>query len=391
MEPTKIKFDPAKIAMPATADVCEKKFNDLLVICLNIAAYEFGPSLIRAVEIPGFNVAGLPIYPAYLNLSSDLITIGAAVDQPRAEQQIQKMAVPMISTYLALLEEDLASIPDPASLFVHDGPPDDQGLNEEQVESILAQNLTRSRAYVAKIQQQSEQAFMRAITPVEKPRNAKLVMKVPEGIGVALDEYFVDTLLPRFFNKREEGVREGDVLNAVKGGIRWWLRIGNADADFQNNDIVGSADIDVGGAIFACVRKFWDCRWNWECAEISLGLNGRPSVSLMTSNTNQGIAIRAQIVGKPSFTNNLPFPFNAVVNKFGDLVVDAIVAIINIILSLVVIVVIAVEIKIPDMKTKLKLSGFNRFMFQRDAAQPVALPPNKRKFLGVKANVEPQG
>ncbi len=377
LEPTRIKFDPATPIkqLPATTD-CEKKFNDLLVIALNVAAYEYGPSLVRAIEIPALNVQGMPIYPALLDLSSDMISIGAGIDQPSLERKVTTALQPLVAQYMGLFEEDVRRMELAGASFGPDGRVAGKALSRSQIQEHLRKHMSGSSAFVARVMKSSESRYTE-LTGSRAVAKSKAAAAVTEGIAVGFDEYIVDTLLTRFFDKREEGSYESSFAGTIKGGVRWWFRVSNPDAEFKNNEVVGSTDLDVGGAIFACVKKFWKCSSSWECSELSLGVSGRPSIQLLTSNIDQGIALRARLGGNLTFSNSLPFPFREVINAVGNIVIQAIIDLVNLVLSLIVVVIVAVEIKIPDVKTGLKLSGFSRFMFERDASKPVALPGNK--------------
>jgi hypothetical protein len=143
--------------------------------------------------------------------------------------------------------------------------------------------------------------------------------------------------------------------------------------------VTGAVNIDIGGAIEACIRRFWNCRWDWRCSHLTLALRGRPTIKLKLLKSS-GVRMKAEVGGDLHFETNLPSPFNIIIKALSSILFKAIMAVINIVLGLLSFYVIYPELSISQQQTKIKLRNFDSEKIDRPDAP--GLTPPKRNFIG---------
>jgi hypothetical protein len=92
----------------------------------------------------------------------------------------------------------------------------------------------------------------------------------------------------------------------------------------------------------------------------------------------------------PELEPDLPFPFDKVVGWFGNLIIETIKLMINLVADRMCFRIIPGLVELPGQDTQIKLSNFDGFYFERS---PVALGNNplgsKLRFLAYAVDVEP--
>ena len=96
--------------------------------------------------------------------------------------------------------------------------------------------------------------------------------------------------------------------------------------------------------------------WRWECGRLSLAVQGKPGIELKLEHGN-GIAFKGKLTGRVVLLSNLPFPFNKVIEAFGGLISDLIMALVNALAALITFYILLPEFALPEQKTKLKLTS----------------------------------
>lgn len=165
----------------------------------------------------------------------------------------------------------------------------------------------------------------------------------------------------------------------------YWSKFKDPDVHIQNSGIlVGSVNIDVGGAIEACVKKFYDCSWEWKCSKLSLAVKGRPKIKLKLKKS-KGVSLLAQLDGRLYLDTNLPWPFNKIVSGLSGVVWSFLKGFINILLVALSFVVIKPEFSLPNQLTKIKLRDFTPFYFERPKV--AGNIDSKKRFIGYKGGL----
>ncbi len=399
LQPTRMKFEKAAAfqfaaelrshlaALPpeeqAALAATNEQFNDLLLIALNIVGTRFAPQLVREIQIPPPVVSEKTLFPAYLSLGSDVVTVGFSLDRALLLAHHKESIDSFITDYEQALTEDIEKAGGLQQLLLTQRPragatPEDLKFRSQaDVEKLLV----RSEAFVARACADSAE-ISEAITAPTPSTPA-----VPDGVGAAFDELLplelVRGVLPEPKSKCSDWTK---ILDLVRGRTCSWTRLGNPTIAFSGTTAAGAVDVDVGGAIDACVRKFWDCSWHWSCGRVSLGIRGTPTIALSLKQ-GRGVTFYADLTGQLDVETNLPQPFKAVVEFFLNLIVRFVMALVRFVVRLVKFVIIPPDLEIPEQRTKIRLHEFDPMSFARPWPGGGTAPANKQKFIGYSIGV----
>jgi hypothetical protein len=402
IQPVKIKFDQASRlrmtnefrALVASLSGEEKRvltddddrFNDLLVIALNIAAVQFGPKLVGNIQLPMPVLAEKKIIPNLLQLENKMVTVGATIDYSQLATDASDRTVAALNTYSELLAQDIRDAGGFSSLVVD--PTSSSKLSGKRIkilpQSKIRPKLIRVNAYLKDIEKEHALQFGRFKKAIaQKKGNRKAA--VPDGFAVGISEYFLNSIIQAVMPKPiDKCTDEKDVFDLVKGWVCYWAKIYDPLISINGTTLDGQVDVDVGGALHACVRKFWDCSWSWSCGELDLAVRGNPGLDLTLLHGN-GVAFSGQITGQLDLESNLPFPFDKVVQAFSGLVWDGVKIILNMFLAGITIEIFPKAFGLPEQNTKVQFSGFTPFPFIRNL--PNSLPLPKRTYIGFSMGV----
>ena len=397
IHPTKVFFDKAdknfsttitkalRGADPALVASTDEKFRDLVVILLNVAATQITPNFIREIPIPTATIREKNVTLSYLNLENDILTIGATLDATSLRDDAQRLYSRTLQHFNVILEEDLEEAGGMEAFFDSN----QKLLPEDEVDK----KLPRTTALITKLE------LLNSVSS-SKPQTIDATLlgtKVPEGIAIGINEYFIDTLANAALPDPTSECTDWDKFWGVRGRACWWSRITNADTSISDTSsgfqLAGSVAIDVGGALDGCVKKFWDCSWKWACERFGLALKDRPEVAIELKDDGKGILLVAKIVRMPKLEADLPFPFDKVVEFFGNVIIKALKVVLNLILSRIKVRIVPEDIAIPveGHKTGLRLSGFDAFYFKRPSSPfGSQAPANKLHFGAYVVAVEPR-
>lgn len=397
IHPTKVFFDKAdtkflttitkalKDANPALIASMDEKFRDLIVILLNVVATQATPNFIREIPIPTATIKDKNITLSYLNLENDMLTIGATLDASYLRNDSQMLYNRTLQHFNVIIEEDIEEAGGMEAFFDSN----QKLLSEEKVDM----KLPRTTALIKRLESLNSVSTSKPETIDE----ALLGTKVPEGMAIGINEYFLDTLASASLPDPTSECTDWKKFWGVKGRACWWSRITNADTTITDTaggfKLAGSVVIDVGGALDGCVKKFWDCSWKWACERFGLALRDRPEVAVELKDDGKGILLVARIVRMPKLEADLPFPFDKVVEFFGNVIIKALKVVLNLILSRIKVRIVPNDIAIPveGHKTGLHLSSFDAFYFRRPS-DPFGsqAPINKLPFGAYAVAVEPR-
>lgn len=401
MMPTRIKFDKADpptlrlLAVSAframtkaqreALDNSEEKFYDLLLIGLNVIGTEYAPKMVKNIEIPVTTINEKKISPSIFNCSENHLTIGAALDTVALVNEAETILEREFSKLRTYIEDDIEAKGGMDAMMLH---PDSRRAQSPRElvfrpRPEVERDFIRTNAYLKRLAVQAKNLGMpRAPGSAKRVRN-----KVNEGLAAGVNEYFFETLVNgRLPAPRSECSDWKSILSKVRGRTCHWSDIHGFDLAINGVQLTGSINIRIGGALEGCVRKFWDCSWQWACTRISLSVKGTPSITLRLVKDDDGVAFYGQLGGTLDLETNLPFPFDAIVRFFFTIIRSFVIAFANLILSFIKFRILIKTIEIPDQRTKLKLSDFTPFPFNR--SQPGAFPPERLKFIGYKADVD---
>ena len=339
------------------------KFDELLVIALNTAAVEVAPRFAASIEIPVPVVAQKRLIPRALLISDNVATVSFGLSEMHLRANAEAFVESSIAEVKLALEEDIASAGGLRSLVVKEG----QNTNWDSVSELRALEIRGVEEIAAKLTRTAEIAARQqekcAVDILAADVQAMSVgaAVVRDGVGIAFNEYLLDSIAATFPRSSPEQCTAWIDLAAVRGRACYWARIFDADLSIGQAagklKVAGTVDVDIGGSLEGCVRKFWDCSWRWACEELRMAIKGRPGIEL-TLLQSKFIAMSATIIGQLTLETNLPFPFNKVAEAIGSLVWAGVKAILNAFLRHVQIVLVPPVLVIPKQSTAIALSDF---------------------------------
>ncbi len=397
--PTFIKFDIPRPALQeaiktqiksaskeavAMLGDCEDKFVDLFIIAANIAAYEQTPKLVTSIKLPVPVIQDRPIQPAAFDISDNVLTIGFGIDKVELDKFHSSQLNTNTAFISSLIEQDVADMGGPLAFVYGDA-------KEGKIKSArnlvfrdpkeLDSKFVRTNAFIKK-----QKEYLTEFPETESKREVDGLLVGDAHFAIGINEYFFDTIvnsvIPQPRHKCEDEVR----LGPVKGYVCHWSAFQNPDITIHSSGILqGAVDVNVGGSIHACVKKFWDCSWRWACAKLAMAIQGRPQLKLKLLPAD-GIRLWAELEeGGLRIVSNLPFPFNKIIEFFTSIVFKFIIAFINVLVSLLRFFVLKPEFEVESLNLKLQLKNFSSFYFQRTKSP--ATNPTKNKFVGFKTNI----
>ncbi|HRG57968.1 MAG TPA: hypothetical protein PK323_03370 [Bacteroidia bacterium] len=396
--PTAVRFDvsnPSELTksllaqakkLPLTEakllDECQEKFTDLFVIALNVLATEQAPKLVRNIRIPIPVIKDRPILPSVFNISQNCMTVGAGIDKTKAEKTLQASFEKYMTQLRAKMDEDIDKGGGIMKIISkNEKPPKDFEELELKTNAEIKKAFARTNKFILDLQ-----AKIKGFQKEEKKKVAKSRSVIADAYSLAINEYFFDNIFHSVIPSPKHECTGWLDLAAVRGKACYWVKFFDPNATINPNaSFTGAVNIDVGGSIEACVRKFWDCSWGWSCGSLALSVKGRPNISIKLL-TSSGVRVAAQMGGSLYLDTNLPFPFDKIINAVTSIIGDFVIAMINIVLGLLSFVVFYPELTVPKQRTKIFLRDFNSFNYNR----PV-IPGNddsKNKFLGFKGGLD---
>lgn len=371
------------IAETKLFDECQEKFTDLFVIALNVLATEQAPKLVRNIRIPVPAIKDRPILPSAFNISQNCLTVGAGIDKNKAEMNLQNSFEKYMTQLRAKMDEDIENAGGLLKIIsTNDAPPKDFKDLKLKSQAEIKKAFGSTNTFISSLEKTVKEKQVK-----QKKINSKSKQQViNEAYSIAVNEYLFDNVFHSVLPKPKHDCSGWLDLGLVRGRACYWIKFFDPDATINSNaSMTGAVNIDIGGSLEACIRKFWNCSWQWECGSLAISVKGRPNITikLLTSN---GVSVAASMGGNLYLDTNLPFPFNVVINSVTSIIGQFIIAMINIVLVLLSFVVIYPSITIPQQRTKLYLRNFNSYNYNRPN-----LPGNsdtKNKFLAFKGGLE---
>jgi len=396
IQPLRVRLEQARLndivekALKAAGDDERQAFTDLLIIAFNVVAAEYAPKLVRDFDIPVPIVAKQRIVPCTLAVRDKIVTVGGAVNLRTAAQEAMEATDRAIAAVESAMHQDIAE---------HGGF-DKLVLREGQTEGGNPQDIKVYSADEVRKRMRRTDALLKELNTTlagqqDGPQTAKKTLAGPtaavsDGAALGVDEYLLDNIVRAAVPQPRSGCSDWvTLLEAVRGRACYWARVFDPDVSINGTTLSGSTSVDVGGALEACVRKFWDCSWRWECGSLSIGVAGRPQVVFFLETGAGGIAFKARINGNVKLVTNLPFPFDKVIEAFGAVIITIVEALVNLFLALVTFQIVVPEVKIQNQKTKVVFGRFVPFAFTRTTT--ASMLPGQGPFIAFGADVEPKG
>ena len=366
----------------------EEKFVDLFIIAANIAAYEQTPKLVTSIKVPIPTIQERPLLPAAFDISNNIMTVGFGLDDTTLEQTNNEVINQKYQEFNFNLKQDIENAGGLYKMVYDDISLKRAHFAEPKAPEDFDKLLVNTNLYLDKLKNELEPLDSDSIGELEE--NDSLVSSGTFAFGV--NEYLFDELaraaLPSPKHDCTDSVR---ILDVVKGHVCSWTRFNNIDITISKTptngaEFKGECGIDIGGAIHACVKRFWDCSWRWTCSKLRLGIKGRPGISLkVNSRPQNGIRLLAQVIqGDLRIVTNLRWPFNKVIEFFSSLVFKTIIAFINILAGVLSFVLLKPKFDMEDFKMSLRLKSFSNFYFERKGTD---VPIEKKKFIAFKTDL----
>jgi hypothetical protein len=361
---------------------CEEKFNDLLVIAMNIAATTYAPKLVYDIHLPVPVVANIPVKPSLLELGDKMVTLGLTVDRSALTARNVSLLQSTLASFEALLSQDIEDAGGLENIVI------DGGLvssGRKRPEEVVFRSAPEIRAKLPRAMSFLRALEKRVIRGQNRRHSEGRDASVPDGLGVGANQdvltRFARSSMPTPVNKCTDWAT---MLDVVRGRICWWVHIFDPVVAIAGTSVSGQVSIDIGGEIDACVRKFWDCSWSWDCGNVSLAVKGKPGIKLNLQ-AGAGISFYGQLIpGGLTLVSNLPWPFNKVIEALSSLVIDAITAVINAIAANIKVDILLNEFALPQQNTKLKFSDISPFAFLRQGSQFTSA---EKTFIGFSIGV----
>jgi hypothetical protein len=366
----------------ATLSECEEKFNDLLVIAMNIAATTYAPKLVYDIHLPVPVIANMPVKPVLLELGDKIVALGLTVDRIALTARNAALLQSTLASFEGLLSQDIEDAGGLENIVIERGWVSSGRKRGEEIvfrsASEIRARLPRAMSFVRALQKRARQRKNR-----QHPGGRDAA--VPDALGVGANQdvltRFARSAMPSPVNKCTDWVM---ALDVVRGRICWWVHIYDPVVAIVGTSVSGQVSIDIGGEIDACVRKFWDCSWSWDCGALSLAVQGKPGIQLNLQ-SGTGISFYGQLTaGGLTLVSNLPWPFNKVIEALSSLVIDAIIVVINAVAANIKVDILLPEFTLPKQNTKLKFSDISPFAFTRTGGQ---FTPAERTFIGFSIGV----
>ena len=381
--PTLLKFTPPSLDGFAVSeeDDCNKKWQDLLLIILNVVAAEQTPKMVQSIKLPTSIVAGQEMVPTFLDISDDVLTVGLALDTQTLMESISeewdKFSLKLdeavqkdIQTYVDFEQLTETNKANERSLFEFDSEQDFDSRFQHLDE--LAESYRASTDEV-------EVDWSNDIMP------STVSVNVSEGMAIGLNEYFSDQLIRHSIPDKNSGRCENwQRIGPIKGRVCHWTKVYNANTTISGTNLSGDIGIDIGGKLEGCVKKFWDCSWKWACSSLSLSVIGKPGLVILLKSGSKGVILTAKITGSLKLKSNLPYPFNKIIEAFSSLVWKVIKAFLNFVISKFRYTLVPPKIEQKDERLSVKFSNVTPFAFIRGAN----LPRENKTYLGLKFNTE---
>lgn len=347
----------------------EQKFKDLIIIAMNIAATEYGPKLVQNIPLPTPMIQKRKLYPSLFDAGDKILTLGFSLDLPAYIADTRAAITKNIKTFEALVELDLADLGGMEGL-------------------VRAQETGRKQSFSKLFPRSS--AFSRSLEMRARPvRAAKLRASAP-NVAVAVDEFLLDALAADALPAPHEDCTGWATALVLRGRICYWVRLFDADVLVASPaNVTGAVHVDVGGAVEGCIKKFWDCSWNWACLRLSLSVVGVPAIELSLK-SGDGLIFTAQLRGKVTLDSNLPEPLDWVIGQLGNLVWEFIKVFLNSVIAQIEFKIVPPEIELKDEKVKIKLSGFVPAFYSRPNVAAPNYPESRRRFLSCLIHADPK-
>ncbi len=365
-------------------DECQEKFTDLIVIAMNIVATEQTPKLVRNIRIPTPVIKDRPILPAILKVSENCLTVGAGIDKAKTESSLNVLMNQQMNHLKSRMEQDIEKAGGIFKMVSKNKDiPNNFGDLELKSQKEIDQYFVLTKQYIETIK--SGLGIPQKIKSNNSKRAGKSVKAVKDAYAIGINEYFFDNIISSVIPAPKHDCTGWLDLAAVRGRACYWVKFFNPDVSINSDaSLTGAVNVDIGGALEACIRKFWDCSWRWQCGSLTLAIKGRPNITIALRKSN-GVSVYAALGGNLYFDTNLPFPFNKVIAALSSIMFNAIMGFINILLSLLSFYVIYPELTIPAQRTKLKLRNFDSFYYLRPVV--TGNGASKNKFIGFKGGL----
>lgn len=367
-------------------DNCEDKFVDLFIIAANIAAYEQTPKLVTSIKLPVPVIKDRPVQPAAFNISRDIMTVGFGIDKVSLENFNENLISAKSNELDFAIKRDL----DKAGGLINVAYKNAEGKTIKSPTQLIARGEAEQDVYFSNTNQfiQEQQAYLMDIKkglPELKTTEDEAILNT-EAFAIGINEYFFDTIVNSAIPTPKHKCEKEERIGPVKGYVCHWTAFRNPDIGIsQNAELSGAVDINIGGSIHGCVKKFWDCSWRWACAKLALAVVGRPRISIKILKAN-GIRTLAQFdAGGLRLATNLPTPFRQVVEFFSSMIIKFLVAFANVLAGVLSFYVLKPEFEVESLSLRLQLRKFSSFYFER--TESPSQDPTKNKFIGYKTNL----
>ena len=377
---TSLKFIPTLVQVgSSTYNPNGDIVQDLIIVLVNYIMKEQGPKFVREFEIPVVEMNKYEFLPNLIKIDNDLLSVYMNRDVDSIHSLVEEVESSQ-DTFLKLVDKDLSEEKNLVKLM----------YGEEVNKAMLNSNDDNEK--IALIEKSKMKSF-KEIFPVantflevyEKKVDFKNFIadkKENQNIGVAVVEDFLDTILRDSIpGSKEKSTKTKSALDVIKGRIRTWVRLFNSDIEINTDGrLKGTTQVDIGAMLEYKLKEYYRCSTGWSSwKKIGLRVKGKPALSVKVKNSRKGVGINVDVdIKNLSLSTGLGRLIDALVNALFKLflwVIDGILKILSTILSFIIF---PVEFELSQQKTKIKLSNFHQWRYNRS---DLILRDNEKRYL----------
>ena len=236
------------------------RVSDLIVSLFSFAATKIGPNLVQEIPLPVAQISGYDVYPSFMKIHSEVVTIGATLGPNEQSKRMIEQAYTFRVQYQLLLEQDVAIAGGWDKVMFTDDSlhsfyalPD--RLRHKGVSKLVFRKDKETEAMLAKSEAfalSAKEGVTRQLKHKLASHNIDISIKgtessiVKKGMAVAINEYFLDSIVSQMGNiDNSDQTKTIKVLDSVKGNLGYRLYVGTPDIDITNSGVAGSVDIDT--------------------------------------------------------------------------------------------------------------------------------------------------
>lgn len=376
------------------------KVSDLIVTLFAFAATKIGPDLAQTIPLPLAEVSGHDVYPSFMRIQSEVVTIGATLAANEDSRSFSRQVLAAQETYQMLLQRDVEAAGGwDKVLFTEDSLDSFYELPENlrhrgvrklrrRTSDQIAETLIRSETYAKEFGAAIKSKISERLSSADARKSSTKRLsatRIRQGMAVAINEHFFDSIVADMGNiDKSDQTPTVKVLNTVKGNLGYRVYIGTPDIAVSKRGISGAVDVDAWGGLNYAYREYHKCSTRWSSwKKVGLGIRGEPKLTLKTRRS-AGLSVFATFdLSKLKLYTGAKL-LDALVGALSKFFLSGVESILNTLAAMLSFVVVPAEFSSKNMNTVMSLSRFSTDQYKR-AGEPDS---SKNNYLLIIADVE---